>query len=126
VAEPVDSTFGLGYEGRTLVVLNPAAGQANVDRVRRQIGGAFAVRGARFDLVETTGSGDAEALAREAVRLGYRAVAVAGGDGTVAEVVTGLVGSRVALGIIPMGTANLVAANLGWMSANSTRAGTSR
>lgn len=81
--------------------------------MRRQIGGAFTVREAPFDLVETAAAGDAERLAREAAALGYRAVVAAGGDGTLAEVVTGLAGSRVPLGIIPGGTANLVAANLG-------------
>jgi diacylglycerol kinase (ATP) len=113
VAEPVDSPLGSGYGSRTLVILNPAAGQADPKRVRRQIGGAFAVRGASFDLVETTCAGDAERLARHAASLGYRAVAVAGGDGTLAEVITGLAGHPVPLGIIPQGTANLVAANLG-------------
>jgi diacylglycerol kinase (ATP) len=113
VADPLNARARLGTASRTLVVLNPAAGQADPERVRRQIGGAFAVRGASFDLVETTAAGDAEALAREAVELGYRAVVAAGGDGTLAEVVTGLAGSDVPLGIIPQGTANLVASNLG-------------
>lgn len=81
--------------------------------MRRQIGGAFAVRGASFDLVETTCQGDAERLAREAAVQGYRAVVAAGGDGTLAEVITGLVGTDLPLGIIPLGTGNLVAANLG-------------
>lgn len=81
--------------------------------MRRQIGGAFAVRGAALDLVETGGAGDAERLAREAVRRGYRAVVAAGGDGTIAEVITGLAGSEVPLGIIPLGTGNQLAANLG-------------
>ncbi len=102
-----------GAAARTLVVLNPAAGQLEPERMRRQIGGAFAVRESSFDLVETIAPGDAERLARDAVRLGYRAVAAAGGDGTVAEVLTGLAGTSVPLGIIPFGTANLVASNLG-------------
>jgi diacylglycerol kinase (ATP) len=113
VAEPVTCGLPSGSEDRTLVILNPAAGQADPERVRRQIGGAFAVRRASFDLVETTGSGDAERLARDAVRAGYRAVVAAGGDGTLAEVITGLAESAVPLGIIPQGTANLVASNLG-------------
>ncbi|MQA91287.1 MAG: YegS/Rv2252/BmrU family lipid kinase [Gemmatimonas sp.] len=113
MAESVDSTLQKAQTGRALVVLNPAAGQADPDRVRRQIGGAFAVRRQGFDIVETTAGGDAEALTREAVRCGYRAVVAAGGDGTVAEVITGLAGSDVRLGIIPQGTANLVASNLG-------------
>ena len=102
-----------GVGGRTLVVLNPAAGQVAPERMRRQIGGAFAVLEHGFDLIETVAPGDAERLAREAVRLGYRAVTAAGGDGTVAEVLTGLAGTAVPLGIIPFGTANLVASNLG-------------
>ena len=81
--------------------------------MRRQIGGAFAVRGAPFDLVETTGAGDAERLARDGRRLGYRAVVAAGGDGTIAEVITGLAGTARPLGIIPLGTGNQLAANLG-------------
>ncbi len=107
------AAIGRGNAGRTLVILNPAAGQGDPKRVRRQIGGAFAVRGASFDLIETSAAGDAECFAREAADLGYRAVAVCGGDGTLAEVVTGLAGHSVPFGIIPHGTANLVAANLG-------------
>jgi diacylglycerol kinase (ATP) len=102
-----------GCSERTLIVLNPAAGQDEPTRMRRRIGGAFAVRGAAFDLVETRGAGDAERFAREAVSLGYRAVAAAGGDGTIAEVITGLAGTEVPLGIIPLGTGNQLAANLG-------------
>jgi diacylglycerol kinase (ATP) len=96
-----------------MVVLNPAAGQDEPARVRRRIGGALAVRNAAFDLEETRGPGDAERLAREAVRLGYRAVIAAGGDGTLAEVISGVAGSTVPIGIVPLGTANQVAANLG-------------
>ncbi len=101
------------YGERTLVVLNPAAGQQDPLRVRRLIGGAFAVRGASFDLAETTGAGDAERLAANAVARGYRMVAAAGGDGTIAEVITGLAGTTVPLGIIPQGTGNQLAGNLG-------------
>lgn len=101
------------YAGRTLIVFNPAAGQEEPERVRRLLGGAFAVRGASFDLVETTGAGDAERLARQGAERGYRAVVAAGGDGTIAEVITGLAGSTVPLGIVPQGTGNQLAANLG-------------
>lgn len=50
--------------------------------------------------------GDAEALAREATAAGTEVVVAVGGDGTVNEVINGLDGSDVALGIIPLGTAN--------------------
>ena len=100
------------FAGRMLVILNPVAGQDDPARVRRQIGGALAVRGASFDLVETAGAGDAERLAQQAVGLGYGCVVAAGGDGTIAEVITGLAGGAVPLGIIPLGTGNQLAANL--------------
>ncbi|MDQ3387907.1 MAG: diacylglycerol kinase family lipid kinase [Gemmatimonadota bacterium] len=99
--------------GRTLIVLNPSAGQEDPARVRRLLGGAFAVRGASFDMAETAGAGDAERFARDGVREGYRAVAAVGGDGTVAEVIAGLAGSDTPLAIIPQGTGNQMACNLG-------------
>ncbi|HYH79857.1 MAG TPA: diacylglycerol kinase family protein [Longimicrobium sp.] len=101
------------YAGRNLVVLNPVAGQADTNRVLRLLAGAFAVRRSAFDVVETRGPGDAERFAREAAEQGYRAVVAVGGDGTVGEVITGLAGTGVPLGIVPKGTGNQVAFNLG-------------
>jgi diacylglycerol kinase (ATP) len=100
------------YAGRTLVILNPKAGQDEPSRLRRRIGGAFAARNAPFDLAETQGAGHAIELARDAAALGYRAVCVVGGDGTLAEAATGLAGSSTPLALIPRGTANQVAQNL--------------
>jgi YegS/Rv2252/BmrU family lipid kinase len=100
------------YGDRTFIILNPTAGQETASRLRRLLGGAFAARGAHFDLVETSGAGHATELARSAAERGYRAVCAVGGDGTLAEVATGLIGSKVPLAIIPRGTANQVAHNL--------------
>ncbi len=100
------------YGDRTFIILNPTAGQETAARLRRLIGGAFAARGAQFDLVETRTAGHATELARNAGERGYRAICVVGGDGTLAEAATGLVGSNVPLAIIPRGTANQVAHNL--------------
>lgn len=100
------------YAGRTLIVINPAAGQDEQERLRRKIGGAFAARRAPFDLVETERAGHAVDLAREGAALGYRAVCVVGGDGTLAEAATGLAGTDTPLALIPRGTANQVAQNL--------------
>jgi YegS/Rv2252/BmrU family lipid kinase len=99
--------------GRTLIILNPAAGQDDPTRLRRRLGGAFAAREAGFDLEQTRSAGHAAELASEAARLGYRVVAVVGGDGTVAEAASGLAGTATPLAIIPAGTANQVAFNLG-------------
>lgn len=72
----------------------------------------LAANGVRLDLVETRCRGDAERLAREAVRAGAPMVVAAGGDGTIAEVANGLIDSDVRLGIIPLGTANVLAHEL--------------
>ncbi len=100
------------YAGRTFIILNPAAGQDDVARLRRLVGGAFAARKASFDLAETERAGHATELARQAVDLGFRAVCVVGGDGTLAEAATALAGTGVPLAQIPRGTANQVAHNL--------------
>ncbi len=112
---PAWSTLDAGaspWSGRTLVILNPAAGQDDPPRLQRLIGGAFAARGAPFDLALTEGPGHAEALARQGAERGYRAVCVVGGDGTIAEAAAGLSGTATPLAIIPRGTANQVAQNL--------------
>jgi diacylglycerol kinase (ATP) len=83
-----------------------------VKRLRRRLGGAFAARDAAFDLALTARAGHAAELARDAAGLGYRAVCVVGGDGTIAEAATGLAGTGTPLAIIPRGTANQVARNL--------------
>lgn len=80
--------------------------------MRRRLGGAFAARGAAFDLEVTQAPGHARELAVAAAAAGYRAVAVVGGDGTVAEAASGLAGTLTPLAVIPAGTANQVAYNL--------------
>ena len=98
--------------GATLVILNPKAGREG-GALRRELANAFTARGAPYDLVLTECPGHATQLARAAVGRGYRAVCVVGGDGTIAEAAAGLVGADVPLGIVPRGTGNQVARNLG-------------
>ena len=68
--------------------------------------------GIAVKLVPTTGPGTARDLARTAVHQGDDLVLVCGGDGTVNEVINGLALSNVTLGILPGGTANIIAKEL--------------
>ena len=61
----------------------------------------------------TASAGEAEHLARSAVAEGYQQIVAAGGDGTIHEVVNGIAGSDVALGLMPLGTVNVFAMELG-------------
>lgn len=63
--------------------------------------------------LETSEDDPGRKVAREAVQQGVDRVLAAGGDGTVRAVASGVAGSDVSLGIIPAGTANLLARNLG-------------
>jgi YegS/Rv2252/BmrU family lipid kinase len=95
-----------------LIVFNPTAGAGRRRRLARAVA-ALIARGVRLDLAETRGPGDAETLARDAAGRGVRVVVAAGGDGTIAEVAAGLAGSAAALGVLPLGTANVLAWELG-------------
>ncbi len=74
---------------------------------------AFSAFSIKPELVWTQYAGHATELARQAAQDGYDVVVAAGGDGTINEVVNGLAMSDTALGIIPLGTANLLATELG-------------
>lgn len=103
----------------TLLIYNPTAGRP---RLRRQLPEAMAelaAAGWSVDAVETAGPDSAMHLARSAAEKGYEAVVVAGGDGTINLAVNGLMQAREAdrglpaLGILPAGTANVLARDLG-------------
>jgi diacylglycerol kinase (ATP) len=98
---------------RLLVLLNAEAGRGNVDQIREGIEKGLEETGARFDFVELTGNVHGRDLTAGARDAGYDLVLVAGGDGTLADAAAGLVGRSVPLGIIPAGTGNIVAQNLG-------------
>ena len=104
---------------RVALIYNPASGRASARR-RAAVEQAIAVfrhAGVAAQAFETTASGEATRHALEAVEAGFDAVLACGGDGTVHEAVQSLVGAQVALGVIPLGTANALAANLGLLGA---------
>lgn len=65
-----------------------------------------------YEIVRTAKKGDGTFLARNAVAAGYDVVVAVGGDGTVNEIATGLVGAAAALAIIPLGSGNGLARGL--------------
>jgi diacylglycerol kinase (ATP) len=95
-----------------LIVFNPAAGAGRRRRLARALA-TLARLGLRPELAETERPGHATLLAREAAARGVPMVVAAGGDGTIAEVATGIAGSAAALGLLPLGTANVLASELG-------------
>src|ERR1700747_2209493 len=98
-----------------VVILNPTAG--NLETVRNWQERVESIVG-RWPVRITSHPGEAEALARRAVEEGFGRVVAAGGDGTDNHVANGIVGSNAALGILPMGTVNVFAMEIGLPSNN--------
>lgn len=107
-----------------LLILNPTAGRRRrglVDAVVRRV----RAEGWTVDVVETTAAGDARRLAAACDATRYGVIAVAGGDGTINEVVNGLAARAATappLAIVPLGTANVLAHELGLGSTASSLA----
>ena len=100
----------------SLLILNPTAGQGRPQESLTALKQTLApVIGT---VIVTQGPGDAEQAARTAKAQGYEAVLVAGGDGTINEVVNGLLTAGtdagiLPLGLVPLGTQNVLAHELG-------------
>src|SRR5919109_3860767 len=99
-----------------VLIENPQAGKVTPGSLRvaeRALEATF-----ELELVTTNARGHATALAREAVEAGAKTVIAFGGDGTVNEVVNGLLSgaghSTTTLAVLPGGTTNVVARNLGF------------
>lgn len=96
---------------RALLITNPAA--ARTDLVaHKEIASTLRSGGWDIEVLSTGGPGDARRLAEYGVAAGVDVVAVFGGDGTTMQAAAALVGTDVALGVIPGGTGNLLAGNL--------------
>ena len=94
---------------KTLVVANPLAGSRGSRWKGQDPKRVLAPLFPDADLYLTTSEGDGTRAARDAVRGGYQLVIAAGGDGTINEVANGLVGTGVEMGLLPLGTENVLA-----------------
>ncbi|MFN8422780.1 MAG: diacylglycerol kinase family protein [Anaerolineae bacterium] len=103
----------MGAATSVCVIANPGAGRGGRRAALEAAVDRWARRGWTIRWRTTGAPGDATAMARSAAADGVDVVAVAGGDGTVNEAVNGLVGARAALAVLPSGTANVLAAQLG-------------
>jgi diacylglycerol kinase (ATP) len=97
----------------TLLLVNPTAGGGRARLVAFEAARAIRALGHDIDVHLTAARGEVEQRARDAAARGVDRVLVCGGDGTVHEALNGLAGSGTALGILPGGRGNDLAATLG-------------
>ena len=95
-------------------IINPTAGQVNRSvELSEAIKRAFGDRSGIFEIKTTKAADETARFASEARKRGFFGVVACGGDGTVKEVAKELLGSKVALGMVPLGRANIIAGGLG-------------
>ena len=87
---------------KAYIILNPTAGGGSAPGVDDRIVAAFHRENMPCDLVVADSDTDVGELAGNAHDLGYSPIVAAGGDGTVNEVVNGLVHTGATLGILPL------------------------
>jgi diacylglycerol kinase (ATP) len=104
--------FATAERRRLLVIHNPTAGRRSLRRLHRFLAQLDRL-GVAVVLRETVARGDAEAFARAADADEFDAIVAAGGDGTINEVVYGLAESALPLAVMPLGTANVLANEIG-------------
>jgi diacylglycerol kinase (ATP) len=96
-----------------MLIWNPTAGRIGTQRQVRQATRALGENGWNVRVEHSRSADHVTELAAEAAQTQLDAVFVAGGDGSLARVVAGLVGSETALGVLPTGTANVWAREIG-------------
>lgn len=101
---------------KALLLYNPLSGRRPWRRLADVEAAAAVLRrnGIEASTTPTRAAGDATEQVRQAITEGCDAIFACGGDGTVHDVLQGLVGTDASLGVIPLGTANSLAHDLGF------------
>lgn len=98
---------------RIRLIVNPIAGGGRAKKNLPNLLDILKNLNFDVDVRETKNIQDGIKQAEEGVREGYEMIVAVGGDGTVNEVINGMVGSDIPLGIIPLGTVNVFAEEIG-------------
>lgn len=99
---------------KALLISNPKTGRyISRRKTIQELASDLNAQGVEVELKFTAGPGDAAELAAKAANNGSTDVIVAGGDGTINEAIQGMVGTKSRLAILPRGTANVLARELG-------------
>lgn len=98
---------------RLLLIANPISGGGRGRLLAPQLAAALAARSVHAEVHFTTAAGDARARARKAGSEAWDGLVAIGGDGTVNEVLNGMPDPSRPLGTLPVGTANVLALELG-------------
>ena len=97
-------------------IINPAAGHGAAHNLQDKLRTELKGLGIGGEFVTTTGKGDATRLASQAIAKGYTTIVAVGGDETVNEIINGVTSDTAAIGVIPIGSTNQIAAQLGIMN----------
>lgn len=111
--EEIQHKAGVINISKVFVILNPVAGLTNADTARDLITRFCQEQGWECELHETKKDEDLRQLVREQIKQGADLVIVSGGDGTVSAVVSGIANSKTPMVILPAGTGNALARDLG-------------
>ena len=95
-----------------LLIVNPAARKVSEWKITQAVS-LLRETGYKVKTLHTEKSGDAEDFAKRAVDEGISFIIAGGGDGTFNEVINGIAYTRIKIAILPLGTANVLAKELG-------------
>ena len=105
---------------RAQLIYNPMAGKFPSEPLVERAGRVLRANGWDVDIVQTKGGNSITRLAKRAAVMGIDTVFIAGGDGSLHKAAEGLLGSQTALAVLPSGTANVFAQELGLPSLSWT------